>query len=267
MRLKILILPISLATVIVISIFYVKPYFSEMMLARSSLAEKQAQLADLKRQNQKLQQVKSEWEAMGNEKALVLAALPESENIDSYVSEITSRASRSGVLLSEIEINSQNSQAIEDPPYVCKSIGSESVAAGGESFPLEAASQNAATAVFSGNCLKKIGVEMTAVGSWEQMLNFFKYLEDMNRISNISGVNLASAKSAEGENSSDLLTANISANAFFKAKEQTASLTSGNSLANQGSFDKKAIKKIRDVVYSLYAAPSVSPVSERNLFK
>jgi hypothetical protein len=116
------------------------------------------------------------------------------------------------------------------------------------------------------SCLDTIGVSMTTVGSWEQILEFFKYLEDMNRISNIEAVSLSSKSQSQEQPSVDLLSANISTLAFLKKKSQgNAALAS--SLAGQGNFNQKAIEKLKETIYAPYDAPDVSPSGERNIFK
>ncbi|HLM84085.1 MAG TPA: hypothetical protein VK254_02675, partial [Candidatus Bathyarchaeia archaeon] len=87
--LKVLILPISLVIAVVAIIFFIKPSFSEMMSAKKSVQEKQSQLDSLKSQNQKLQGMKSKWNSLTDEKTLVATALPDLENVDAYVSELT----------------------------------------------------------------------------------------------------------------------------------------------------------------------------------
>jgi hypothetical protein len=121
MSLKVLIFPISLVVAVAVAIFFIKPAFSEMMSVKSSLAEKENQLENLKNQNQKLQNLKSKWESLAEEKNLVATALPEAENVDSYVSELTSKASRSGILLSGIQASQKGGSVSAEtaPSYIC----------------------------------------------------------------------------------------------------------------------------------------------------
>ncbi len=264
-RLKILILPISLVVAVVISVFYVKPYYAEMASAKTALSEKQGQLAELKKQNEKLQQIKTEWEALGEEKTLVQTALPETESVDTYVSEIASKASRSGVLLSDIKLDQQNSGG-NIYSYVCGANSSE-VSGTTTSGAELSGSGSSPVGVGSSNCLEAVGVTLGATGTWEQILDFFKYLEDMNRISNIRDASIASRVQSQDEIASDLLTVNVSANIFCKKENRTGSLASVTGMVKQDGFNKEALEKVKRVVYSIYDAPTVSPVGERNIFK
>lgn len=265
MRLKILILPVSLAVVVVMSVFYIKPYFSDMSSAKATLSQKQEQLAGLKQQNQRLQQIKSEWDALGEEKTLVQTALPEAVDIDSYISEITSKASRSGVLLSGIRINPQGSSE-DGYSYVCEEVVPEALAPSvspkavvpAETVPVEP---------ISAGCLEMVAVNMTAQGSWEQILEFFKYLEDMNRVSNVKGATITTQAPSQDQAPSDLLNVTVSAGTFFKKRSQAGSLALVNDLISQNGFNKKALEKLRGIVYSLYDVPAVSPAGGRNIFK
>lgn len=280
MRLKVLILPLSLAIAVIVAIFFIKPAFSDMMSSKDALANKQQQLDNLKNQTQKLQAMKTKWEAMADEENLVATAFPETEGVDSYISEITSKASRSGVLLTDIKLN-QNSGGTADQGsgYICSGDStSGSVQSGATTSPQPAAASAAprasdvsglqnlsGSAGSSGGCLNSVAISLTAKGSWEQMLDFFKYLEDMNRISNIG--TLALSSETQTQTSSDLLSANISANAFFKEKAQSGNAALAGNLASQGSFNQMSLEKLKEAIYAPYDAPAMSPSGERNIFK
>lgn len=273
MRLKVLILPISLAISVIVAIFFIKPAFSDMMSLKDALAGKQTQLDDLKGQSQKLQAMKTKWEAMADERNLVTTAFPETESVDSYISEITSKASRSGVLLSDISLNQASSGgAGSSPDYICSgdSIGGVAQVGAAATSVVPGASdasgsQNLSAAPSS--CLKSVAISLSAKGSWEQMLDFFKYLEDMNRISNIESVTLSTEASSQDQASSDILSAAISANAFFKEKSQNGSMALATNLATQGVFNQKSLEKLKETIYAPYDVPTVSPSGQRNIFK
>jgi Tfp pilus assembly protein PilO len=279
MRLKVLILPLSLAIVVIAAIFFIKPAFSDMMSTKESLAGKQSQLENLKKQVQGLQAMKTKWEAMTDEKTLVETAFPETEGVDAYVSEITSKASRSGVLLTEIGFNQTNSGgATQSADYICGADSTGGTAQSGASSPQSSAAaplvSGASDASGSQNlagspsaCVKSIAVSLSVKGSWEQMLDFFKYLEDMNRISNIESVTLSAGSSSQDQASSDILSGDISANAFFKEKAQSGSMALASNLASQGSFNQKSLERLKETIYAPYDTPSMSPSGERNIFK
>jgi Tfp pilus assembly protein PilO len=277
MRLKVLILPLSLAVAVIVAIFFIKPAFSGMLSSKNELAGKQAQLENLKNQTQKLQAMKTKWEAMADEKNLVAAAFPETENVDSYISEITSKASRSGVLLTDIKLDQAGSAGTsQNPDYICSGDLTGGLAQAGVSSAAAAApvapgaSDTSGLQTLPGSssaCLKAITISLTAKGSWEQMLDFFKYLEDMNRISNIESLTLSTQAQVQDQASSDILSADISANAFFKEKAQSGGMALANNLASQGSFNQKSLDKLKETIYAPYDAPAVSPSGERNIFK
>jgi len=269
MRLKVLILPVSLVVAVIAVIFFIKPSFSDIMSAKDSLAAKQKQLESLKNQTQKLQVMKSKWDAMADEKNLVETAFPETENADSYISEITSKASRSGILLTNITLGQKNSGGTGgNPDYICTD---DSNAA--SSQPAAAAQPPAAGAPppagASGSCLKPVSISLSAAGSWEQMLDFFKYLEDMNRISNIDALSLSTStqNQVQGQASADILSVDISATAFFKEKSQSGITSLASNLAVQGSFNQQSLDKLKETIYAPYDVPAVSPSGQRNIFK
>ena len=272
MRLKVLILPLSLAIAVIVAIFFIKPAFSDMLSSKNALAGKQAQLENLKNQNQKLQAMKTKWEAMADEKNLVATAFPETENVDSYISEITSKASRSGVLLTDIKLGQAAGVGTsQNPDYICSSDSTgASTAASAQPVGAAAMPDTSGLQTLPGSssaCLKAITISLTAKGSWEQMLDFFKYLEDMNRISNIEALTLSTQAQVQDQASSDILSADISANAFFKEKDQSGSMALASNLASQGIFNQKSLDKLKETIYAPYDAPAVSPSGQRNIFK
>jgi Tfp pilus assembly protein PilO len=280
MRLKVLILPLSLAIAVIAAIFFIKPVLSDIMNFKTVLADKQSQLENLKNQTQKLQTMKTKWNAMADEKNLVATAFPETSDVDAYISEITSKASRSGVLLTDIKLDKKNSAGTDQKPdYICNDSLTAGLNQGIAPSPDTAAqpatassaspdvSGSQALTVSPSSCLKSFSISLTAKGSWEQMLDFFKYLEDMNRVSNIEALSLSTGTQSQDQASSDILTADISANAFFKEKAQSGSMALASSLANQGSFNQNALEKLKETVYAPYDVPAMSPSGERNIFK
>jgi len=275
-RLKILMLPISLVLTVVAIIFFIKPAFSDMNAEKTIISQKQSQLDGLNGQSQNLKKLASDWTSLGDEKTLVEAALPETENIDVYMSELTSKASRSGILLSAVQLEEGSSSSESAVSYVCGENAAGSLASApipvpsGVSAGLEASGNvSADLAGSSGSCLKTSKVSITAKGTWEQLLDFFKYLEDMNRISNIDKAEVSVDNQAQGQDQaiSDLLSINVSISVFFKEGKQIGSAMLAASPAGQTQLNKKAIEKLKEVIYSPYAAPLVSPSGERNIFK
>lgn len=275
MRLKILILPISLVLVVVGIVFFIKPSFSDMSATKTILSQKQLQLEGLNGQSQNLKKLASDWGSLGEEKTLVEAALPSEENIDVYISELTSKASRSGILLSDVKVEktSSGSETSGSSSYVCGEIAEGSLAPISNSAPAETAAGTEGlgnVSSSSGGCLKMVKVSITAKGTWEQLLDFFKYLEDMNRISNIDDVDI-SVNNNQGQGqeqaTSDLLSISVSVSAFFKEAKQTGASKLAAGPAGQIQLNQKAIEKLKEVIYSPYSAPPVSPSGERNIFK
>ena len=281
MRLKVFILPLSLVVTVAMSIFYIKPAYTEMMAARKTVEEKKSQLDNLKNQTQKLSVMKSKWDAMTDEKKLVESAFPDAENVDAYVSELTSKASSSGILLSSIKMD-QKSDSAKTTAYVCG--GDPAAGASPASTPAQVQSATPAASVAtpgtasvaapaassvspSNSCLDVVQATLSATGSWEQVLDYLKYLEDMNRISNIQSVTLTAGNQAQGQPPANLLQADISAVTFFKKKGSGTNVAMADSLASQGKFNQTALDKLKEVIYAPYSAPTMSPSGERNMFK
>jgi Tfp pilus assembly protein PilO len=274
LRLKILILPLSLVVAVMFGIFFLKPAISDMLSAQKDLSQKQNQLDSLKMQTQKLSQAQKNWEAMSDDKTLVESALPEKEDVDSYISELFSKASRSGIYLSDLKKDQASSVSEETPAYVCGAVDQNAMPDASASAPIDPNSTSSVTADMTAamlpqrSCVQMISISMSARGSWEQMLDFLRYLQDMSRVSNIGTVAISSQNTAQpDQNASDVLGAQLSINVFFKNKSLKPDSMAIGQLASQGDFSKAAIEKLRDVVYAPYTVPSVSPGGERNLFK
>jgi len=274
-RLKILILPISLALVVVVLIFFIKPTFSDMNVVKESLSQKQLQLDGLNSQSQNLKKLASDWSVLGEEKTLVETALPETENVDTYVSELTSKASRSGILLLNVRTEEKSSgmESAGGVSYVCgENTEGDLAPVSTAETTMMAEGDLAGTPVSSSTspsrgCLNMIKVSITAKGTWEQLLDFFKYLQEMNRISNIENVDISVDSQGQEQAASDLLYIVVSVSSFFKEKKQSGSFSLASEQLGQIQLNQKAIEKLQKVIYSPYSAPSVSPSGERNIFK
>lgn len=264
---KVLIFPLAMALVVMMSVLYIKPAYDEMQFMRISRTEKQQELKNLQIQNQKLAELKMEWDSMENERTLILTALPSMQEMENYLAELYGRASRSGILLNSITSSEKN---IASKPYVCGSSVSllDSVSDIGSSVDVEMSGNAAPTA--SKSCAKAASVNLAVTGNWDQLINFFKYLEDTNRIANISSVaiNASAQKASEEQPPSDLLSATVDLTVFYKGKSEVggnsnvvSSLTSGK------GFEENVIKKLNEIIFTPYVAPVVSESGERNIFK
>ena len=308
-RLKILILPLSAIVVIYLSVFVVKPAFSEMIKAKESLKEGKSQLEELRDQNRKLSKIKSDWESM-EDKNLVLASLPKEEDVEHFVSELYQKVNRSGVLLESVELGENKSASSDGDSlsYVCgsnegitetESSSSPAVATdsqptavgpadGSSDVALPDAGETpmvgdgeALPAATSLSCVKAKNITVSINGSWEQVINFFEFLEDMNRVSNIKNVSISSSgdtsgqssegESAEGEtpvSSETMLSVDVSIDIYYKGENKTGISSLAASLAQKGGLSKEIIKKLKDeIVFTPYTAPNVSESGERNPFK
>ena len=261
---KVLILPLSLALVVMISVLFIKPSLQSMNTNRKTLAENKEKLAALKAQTQKLDSLKSNFESLEDRKT-VFVALPENEDLEDYMGELYQRASRSGVLVSNFSLSqgaSEGSQA-----YSCGAQTDAQIAEAGAIAPAPGAG-SVSSAPASNSCVKITPVKISIGGSWEQLLSFYGYLTDSNRIANITQVAITprSQTSAEGSESS-ILESEITLNLYYKTKSGTGDKTTIDALAQGGGFNQNAFKKLKEIVYAPYEEPVVSDTGERNIFK
>ncbi len=271
--LKVLILPLVLALVVMISIFFIKPAFEEMNANRKALAEGKEKLADLQAQTQKLDSLQDEFESL-QDKDILTAALPAEKNVENYLGELYQRASRSGISLSSFTSAEKTNAA--GASYVCGSV----LDASAVSPDVSSESGTAAGALSEDNsvtpvvappsasaCVRGLTVQISAIGTWEQFLSFYKYLADSNRIANISEVSITSQKGSSEKSAVDLLGSQISLDIYYKPKSGTSSASTIAALSSGAGFDRNVLKKLEEVVYAPYEEPVVSEAGERNFFK
>ncbi len=273
---KVLIFPLAAVIVVMMSVLYIKPAYDEMQSLKQAKAEKQLQLDGLQKQNQKLAELKKKWDSMDNDRSLTLTALPAGSDIENYISELYGRASRSGVLLSNITSGEKNSAT---DSFVCGSIVNSVVSA--PAAETAAASEisgtsKAGNAPIAGkapavaqSCVNAISVKLTVSGNWDQIVNFFKYLEDTNRIANITSVDMKSGQQSKSDQQSpgDLISVSADLSVFYKEKSEAGSASTVSGLASGNGFEESVIKKLNEVVFTPYVAPVVSGSGERNIFK
>ncbi len=270
--LKVFILPLAAVFAVMFTVLFIQPAYSGMTAKKKAAGASQRQLSDLRQQDMKLSELKAKWDSM-EEKKMVQNALPEGESLDDYMSEVYTRVSRSGVLLKSFGTQSQASAGTsETSAYVCGSgLGaptgdvqpmSGATAAAGPQTPADAA---AAPPL----CANSLDVSLTMAGTWEQLLTFFQYLGDTNRIANIKDATIKSEVNTQSaESSPDVLAAELTVQLYsYKQKSGTADLKTIGALAGKGGFNVSALQKIKDTVFSAYEEPAVSETGERNVFK
>jgi Tfp pilus assembly protein PilO len=261
---KVLILPLSLALVVIISILFIKPAFQSMNTNRKTLAENKEKLAALKTQTQKLDSIKSGFDSL-EDKKIVFVALPENEDLENYMNELYQRASRSGILVSSFSVSQGASQETE--AYSCSA---QAIAQSAEPETTAAAPEISGSSPASAptSCVKVAPVQISVEGSWEQLLSFYKYLTDSNRIANMNQVAIAPGSQTSAEGSvSDILKSEITLKLYYKTKSETGDKTTIDALIQGDGFNQSAFKKLKEIVYAPYEEPVVSDTGERNIFK
>jgi Tfp pilus assembly protein PilO len=272
--LKVLILPLSLALVVMISILFIKPAFEDMNTNRKAVAQNKEKLAALEAQTRKLDELKKTFESL-EEKKIVEAALPAGKNAEDYLSELYQRASRSGVLVGSFTVAESSSSGASS--YVCGALAAVPGASPDASSLAEGApdenisgSDSASSAVSSlaASCAQGSTVQILAEGTWDQLLSFYKYLADSNRIANVSQISISPKSQAPVEGSgSDLLASQISLDVFYKPKSAASNAATVGTLAGGSGFNQGILKKLKEIVYAPYQEPAVSETGERNFFK
>lgn len=279
---KVLILPLSLALVVMISIVFIKPALVKMNANRKTLAQNEEKLTALQAQTQKMDSLKRAFDAL-EEKKLVAVALPEDESIEDYLSELYQRASRSGVLVTNFSV-SEDSSGNSERAYSCSAVAvaaaqSPVASAGASSTQTPAMSGNSLAADGTGSagvspavpaCADISSVQISVEGNWEQLLSFFKYLADSNRIANMEAIEISSRGQSNQQDeaaSTDLLSSKITLAIHSKEKKKVSDMNSVNALVAGAGFNQGVLNKLKEIVYAPYEAPLVPETGERNIFK
>lgn len=277
MGLKVLILPVALAAAVFLFIFMIQPEYKRMNESKKVVQQKESELAELQKQTAKLTELKQAFESSAEEEKTVKTALPENEATEMYLAELYQRAVRSGILMSTFSA----AEASGGTTNICGVYGGASAASSGETVSGTAESSavapNASSSLDSGlggptaaaSCVKKMDFGIGVKGNWDQLLNFFKYLADSNRIANINEVALIpfSESVAQGQPESDLINADISLSVYYKSKDPAGNVSTLNALANGSSLNTEMIEKIKDTIYLPYESSPVTETGERNFFK
>ncbi|MFA5926319.1 MAG: type 4a pilus biogenesis protein PilO [Parcubacteria group bacterium] len=268
---KVLIVPVTVGISLLVSILFVKPAFDDMQTQRKKRSEIEKQLTDLEGQNKKLSELKAKWDSMADDKSLVEGALPNDASMDSYIYELNERASRSGILINSVSAKEKTS-GLED--YFCGKEKGAIVSSANSSSDDESSGNGAGSGSKavggiqpSSSCVKGYSLDLVVTGNWEQIVNFFKYLEDTNRMANISSIAIKSNPSGQPGESNDLLSTTIGLSVFYRAKSEVSNSSIISSLASGEGFEENVIKKLNNIVFSPYVAPSISESGERNIFK
>ncbi|MFA5872130.1 MAG: hypothetical protein WC858_05445 [Parcubacteria group bacterium] len=290
---KVLILPLSLAVVVVAVIFYMVPTFQEMSKAKVALAETQAQIQIMEDNTAKLNKIKSEWEASAEDQELIDQALPNSEDSEKFMAELYSKASQSGMLLSGISIGG-NESVSSSSSQSCNSAGATGEVAG-EAQPISSNTQvesnssaepqqadpDGSSILDNSACAKSLEFSIIARGTWSQIQDFLKYVNESSRFASVNGVQIES-NSAENsssvgqettqntavssESASDILGVSINVEAYFKGKAMGGDAMSVLGAVDSGT-NQKIIQKINDSVFRPYQVQAVESGGERNPFK
>lgn len=191
---------------------------------------------------------------------------------------------KSGVLVENFAVSEGTAQS--NSTYVCGSsavvsdnssadVSETSLAASpssggsGTENDLSTTSLTPPVSSVSPSCVQSLGVQISFKGSWDQFLNFYKYLAESNRVANLLQVSISSSRnqiSSEGSES-DLLTGQISLAVYYKTKSTVSNQLVVKELASGTGFNQAVLKKLEEIVYSPYVEPAVSETGERNFFK
>jgi len=270
--LRILVLPLSLAVVVLIAVLYVQPAFSEIMKRKKSLDESRKQLVSIQAQTAKLAQLKASWDSM-EEKKIVTVALPVSEATDDFLGELYQKVTSSGVLLDSFSTaKSESSEA----SYLCSAQsqtaqGAEGMPSSSSSAPSGAAGSPgvAISSSASSACVQNFSASIGAKGNWDQIISLLKYTSGMNRIVNLKKVSISKGGATGTENNPnpDMLSVMLDFELFYTPQKSTGTLAVNDLLVLGNGFDKSALSKIKEIVSSAYEQPVVIQSGERNMFK
>lgn len=264
--LKVFILPFSLALVVMLAILYVKPAINNLLETRKALNQEREKLTNLKNQESRLSAIKSKWETMDEDRKRLQNALPEGQDADTYLDELYSRVSRSGVLLNSFSAD-EKGKSLAESSNICLKDASNSGNVSQSAGTASSESSSASASPVASSCPSSSNVKISVSGNWDQILSLLAFLADTNRIANATSLNVSSAASNQTGESGDMLAIGIDLQIFNKPLSSVARMETINTLAASGTFSEKNLIKLKNIVYSIYEEPFVSETGERNIFK
>ena len=173
MKLKILFFPLSLATAIVLFIWFIHPEFSQFKEDRNELDAQRNILREVKIKKQNINNLNASLDDNLDKEKLILEYLPPFEKEEDIINALNYLATSSGTVLVDFEAN-----------IVKGNLGRSKIPKTGE--------ENAAETV-----KHKTKAILNLTGSYENIRSFFDQIYRMKRANNISMVNISSQPESE----------------------------------------------------------------------
>lgn len=191
MTIRLLFLPLILVSSFFSLVFLGKPLWKENKLLKEDVEKLTINLTEIKGKNNSVQKVISEYQKLGDEKALIKNALPEDKEGNILLAEFFEKAKKSGVFLSSVNIGQEESVSLDflGEPEV---EGEEKM----DKKDIIASVFESKQEIENSYGLKKAENNLELIGSYEEARNFILEVEKMNRFLNIVSVEFKKNKDA-----------------------------------------------------------------------
>ena len=268
MRLKLLFFPLSVMLALFMFIWMIKPEWDDVGKARAAQAQAQKDLQDLTNNVNMIDQAVSEYQSLGVDKQLIQNAIPYESKGDELVAQLYDKAKDSEAFITKAGIAASTS-ALDSCSDAAKS-GMSADLAGISSSSSDGTDESKTKQ----NCLKSETVTISVSGDYPKVKKFISGLEQMNRFSEISKIQIAKEQPKEGEPAATL-TAAIEFTVFYKdkmAKVDPLQYVNGKDDVSiqliTGSLDRVTIASFKQLVVARPSAPiTVTTTGKEDIFK
>jgi Tfp pilus assembly protein PilO len=228
MKIKILLVPLAIAIVIVILIWWVYPSYTNgvdgVKEKLSELSEKKSKLADLSGKSLNVDALSQELASMPEDIQTLYSFIPEEIKEEEIVDNLSFFASKSKVAISEITV----SQPKLNVPL---------------SLPDE-------TSLLLTPPLPTVEIVKTKVkilGNYDNIKDFFDNISKLNRYNNFTILNISKVGSSpESEIPGNILTAEADINFNILEKAKLSDSNIGDAVFSKNSLDKETISEIKN---------------------
>ena len=180
-------LPLVVVGAFLVFIFLEKPLWEKNKLAKTEVAKLQKELNEIKGKNSSAQKAVNEYLGVGEEKVLIINALPEEKEGNVLMAEFFEKAKKTGAFLKSIKMGGESSLPLEILDGAAPTENEKGKTAVKKDVVADSVSPSKKG---QASVLKFFESSMELSGSYEEIRSFILEVERMNRFSNISSFSI-----------------------------------------------------------------------------
>lgn len=239
MKIKILIFPLIIVTVLYLVIWFIIPKYDEVKKKEVSLVKTNAKLQDMERKSVNAASLLASLNENSQDQSLIVTYLPEKKQDEYIVASINSLSSTSGVMISGLDFSED--ETMQDISVLYDDLGNE--------IPAEA------------DPLKTFRIDVTATGSYDKIRQFVFSLASINKLNEMDSLSISKGA---GE-TPDILEAKIGLTFSYLERAETVIAINEEFFAS-GEFDMSVAQDIRKKATIEVPQIEIGTTGRNNLF-